>query len=161
MLKYFIFLSSIFLSSCQDKIQPTDNSSKSIQEQYLDLVNSTRAEGRKCGSEFFKAAGAVTWNSSLEKAALYHSKDMFDNKYFAHISPKGDDPSSRVLAQNYNFKSIAENIYSATGFTPTPAEIITQWTNSPTHCPNIMNPNFKEMAVGKYENYWTQLFGLK
>ncbi len=132
-----------------------------MQEQYLDLVNSTRAESRKCGNDFFKAAGTVTWNNALEKAAMFHSKDMHENKYFAHVSPQGGDPSSRVLAQNYNFKSIAENIYSAAGFSPTPAEIITQWTNSPGHCANIMNPNFKEMAVGKYENYWTQIFGLK
>ena len=147
--------------SCEKTESFTVEKTGSVEADFLKLVNKARSEGRKCGTQYFAAANPVNWNINLEKAAYLHSKDMFENKYFSHVSKNGVEPSARILAQNYFFKSFAENIYAASGFTPTPEEIIKQWVNSPAHCANIMTPDFKDMGIGAYQNHWTQLFGSK
>ncbi|MCP9753577.1 CAP domain-containing protein [Lacihabitans sp. CCS-44] len=161
MRKYLYFFFTIVFFSCEKTDTFTEEKSISTNEDFLKLVNKARSEGRKCGTQYFAATSPVTWNSDLEKAAYLHSKDMFENKYFSHVSKNGVEPSARILAQNYFFKSFAENIYAASGFSPTPEEIIIQWVNSPTHCANIMTPDFKDMGIGGYQNHWTQLFGSK
>lgn len=161
-MRKYLFLIIIFtLFRCKE---PSKNESETVlttKDEYLKFVNKARTTGRNCGTQTFAAAKAVTWNDNLEKAALLHSKDMYDNKYFAHISKTGSDPSQRILEQNYNYQSFAENIFTASGFTPSPEQVVDQWIASPPHCVNIMTPDFKEMAVGEYKNYWTQLFGTK
>lgn len=161
MRKYLYYFFAIVFFSCDNTDSFVEEKSESINEDFLQLVNKARAEGRKCGSQYFAATNPVNWNMNLEKAAYLHSKDMFENKYFSHVSKNGVEPSARILAQNYFFKSFAENIYAASGFTPTPEEIIEQWLNSPSHCANIMTLNFKDMGIGGYQNHWTQLFGSK
>jgi uncharacterized protein YkwD len=161
MRKYLYFFLAIVFFSCNKTDSFIEEKSVSVNEDFLKLVNKARSEGRKCGTQYFAPTSPVSWNSDLEKAAYLHSKDMFENKYFSHVSKNGVEPSTRILAQNYLFKSFAENIYAASGFSPTPEEIIIQWVNSPTHCANIMTPNFKDMGIGGYQNHWTQLFGSK
>lgn len=161
MRKYLLLLFTATAMSCSNAVTPEEKTLLTSKEEFLKYVNQARVKNRKCGSQNFAAALPVIWNSSLEKAAYLHSKDMFENKYFSHISKNGTDPGARILAQNYPFKFYAENIYAAAGFKPSPAEIIEQWLNSPMHCVNIMTPHFKEVAVGEYNNYWTQLFGSK
>jgi uncharacterized protein YkwD len=161
MRKYLYFFLFIVFISCEKTESITVKKTDSAEADFLKLVNKARSEGRKCGTQYFAAANPVNWNINLEKAAYLHSKDMFENKYFSHVSKNGVEPSARILAQNYFFKSFAENIYAASGFMPTPEEIIKQWVNSPTHCANIMNPDFKDMGIGGYQNHWTQLFGSK
>ncbi|MCF8323928.1 MAG: CAP domain-containing protein [Leadbetterella sp.] len=161
MRKYLYFFLAFVFFSCNKTDSLIEEKSKSVNEDFLKLVNKARAEGRKCGTQHFAPTSPVSWNSNLEKAAYLHSKDMFENKYFSHVSKNGVEPSTRILAQNYLFKSFAENIYAAAGFSPTPEEIIIQWVNSPSHCANIMTPNFKDMGIGGYQNHWTQLFGSK
>ena len=161
MRKYLLLLLTATAISCSNPVTPEEETLLISKEEFLKYVNQARAQSRKCGTQIFAPAQPVVWNNNLEKAAYLHSKDMFENKYFSHISKNGTDPGARILAQNYPFKSFGENIYTATGFNPTPSEIIEQWLNSPTHCVNIMAPHFKEMAVGEYNNYWTQLFGSK
>jgi uncharacterized protein YkwD len=161
MCKYLYFFLAIVFFSCNKTDSFIEEKSESVNEDFLKLVNKARSEGRKCGTQHFAPTSPVSWNSDLEKAAYLHSKDMFENKYFSHVSKNGVEPSTRILAQNYLFKSFAENIYAASGFSPTPEEIIIQWVNSPTHCANIMTPNFKDMGIGGYQNHWTQLFGSK
>jgi uncharacterized protein YkwD len=161
MRKYLYFFLAIVFFSCHKTDSFIEEKSESVNQDFLKLVNKARSEGRKCGTQHFAPTSPVSWNSDLEKAAYLHSKDMFENKYFSHVSKNGVEPSTRILAQNYLFKSFAENIYAASGFSPTPEEIIIQWVNSPTHCANIMTPNFKDMGIGGYQNHWTQLFGSK
>lgn len=153
----FILFSCSKTESQIENISPTDISL----EKYLNAVNKIRAKGCSCGSKYYGPTTSLVWNQVLEKSAIFHSKDMFQNKYFAHNSANGDGPAERALAQGFKFSIIGENIFSSTGFSPDEEYVITSWKNSPTHCINLMNPAFKEMAVGKYENYWTQVLASK
>ncbi|WP_223151842.1 CAP domain-containing protein [Chitinophaga qingshengii] len=122
----------------------------------LTLVNGVRAKGCNCGGQQMPPVGPVTWNDLLEKAAYDHSADMNKNNYFDHNSPSGTDPGARLDAVGYKWNTYGENI--AKGYMDEQS-VITGWINSPGHCKNIMNGNFKEMGIGKSGNYWTMDLG--
>ncbi|MGN7822171.1 CAP domain-containing protein [Chitinophaga sp. 22536] len=122
----------------------------------LSLVNDVRSKGCNCGGDQMPPVGPVTWNDLLEKAAYNFSVDMQTNNFFSHTSPSGSTPGSRLDAVGYNWNTYGENI--AQGYM-TEQSVIQGWINSPGHCKNIMNGNFKEMGVGKAGNYWTMDLG--
>ncbi|HEU4469558.1 MAG TPA: CAP domain-containing protein [Flavisolibacter sp.] len=122
----------------------------------LQLVNKVRSEGCKCGDTYYAAAPPVTWNNQLETAAQVHSNDMFEKKYFSHVSPDGSNAGDRIEKAGYNWRAYGENI--ATGY-KTEQDVVKGWIGSPTHCKNIMNRNYTEMGVARKGNYWTQEFG--
>ncbi|UYQ92799.1 CAP domain-containing protein [Chitinophaga horti] len=121
------------------------------------LVNETRAKGCNCGGTQMPAVGAIAWNELLEFAAVSHSKDMSDNSYFSHNSRNGDTPGKRLDAVGYRWNAYAENIAKGP---KNAAEVIAGWIKSPEHCKNLMNGSMKEMGVGRYNEYWTQAFGV-
>ena len=103
----------VFACKKADSTVESISPSTASMDKYLIAVNKIRAKGCTCGSKHFGPVSALSWNQSLEKAAIFHSKDMFQNKYFAHNSPNGDGPAERALAQGYKFTSVGENISSA------------------------------------------------
>lgn len=122
----------------------------------LDLVNAIRSRGCNCGDTKMPAVGALTWSGLLEKAAYLHSKDMTLNRYFDHNAPDGSTPASRIDAAGYRWNVYGENI--ATGNMEEQA-VILGWLSSPLHCRNMMNGNFTELGVGRYEKNWTMELG--
>lgn len=127
-------------------------------------VNRARAVARDCGPRRFAAAGPVAWNGALANAALAHSRDMAENRYFSHKAMNGQGAAERALQAGYRWLRIGENIAAGQD---TPAEVVAGWLSSPGHCANIMNGGFTEMgaayavkgerAAGRI--YWTQVFG--
>lgn len=124
----------------------------------LQLVNNIRKKGCQCGDTYYPSVSAVTWNDLLEKAALSHSKDMYQNKYFSHTSQNGTNAGVRIGTAGYKWSTYGENI--AMGYGSEEA-VIAGWISSPGHCKNIMNKSFKEMGVAKVGDYWTQDFGTR
>ena len=121
----------------------------------LALVNATRLAGCVCGTTNMPAVKAVAWNDLLELAAVNHSRDMNQNKYFSHTSQDGRTVGQRITAVNYKWTSLSENI--AQGYANEEA-VIQGWKNSEGHCKGIMNAGVTEMGVGKSGDYWTQVF---
>ncbi len=158
---YFLFLLfSCVLFSCEEaENEPVlvveDNFNVNAQE-LVNLVNTYRAEGCKCGNQQMPAVSTITWNTVLAKAAYLHSKDMNDKNYFSHTGKDGSNAGQRITRQQYNWKTYGENI--AKGY-PNEKAVIDGWIDSEGHCKNIMNPNFKEMGIGRENDYWTQVFG--
>jgi uncharacterized protein YkwD len=130
----------------------------------LALVNQARATPRNCGAQAFGAAPPLTWNETLARAALGHSRDMAEKRYFNHKEPGGSTPSVRATQAGYQWSRISENIASGQR---TAAEAVAGWLDSPGHCANIMNPAVTEMGAAYAVNpasdsrtlYWTQMFG--
>lgn len=98
----------------------------------------------------------LTWNSKLELAALKHSKDMFDRKYFDHINKKGIGPNARITKEGYIWSTCGENIAMGQ---KTVEEVMNSWIHSEGHCRNLMNKSFKEVGAGWTGNIWVQNFG--
>lgn len=133
-------------------------------QQILALVNAARAVPRVCGTESFGPAQPVRWNLRLGQAALAHSDDMADKHYFNHKQPDGTLPADRATAAGYRWRRVGENIASGQR---TVEDAVASWLDSPGHCANIMNPDFREMGAAYAINpqnqnrtaYWTQVFG--
>jgi uncharacterized protein YkwD len=134
-----------------------------LEDEIVALVNQRRAMGADCGGTQFAATGPVVMNAQLRAAARAHSLDMGTRSFFAHNSPEGTTPFQRIAAAGYTGSPQGENI-AAGGATA--ASTMMQWMNSPGHCRNIMNPQYRSIGVGyarvqgsRYTHYWTQKFG--
>lgn len=124
----------------------------------LDMVNEVRKSGCNCGSTTMPAVDPLVWNDQLGKAAYGHSEDMKTNNFFSHDGSNKSKAGDRIKAAGYNWTTYGENIASGQ---PTERVVMNSWLKSEGHCKNIMNAAFKEMGVGRIDNYWTQVFGAK
>lgn len=120
----------------------------------LQLVNDVRKTGCQCGDTWYGPAPALSWNAQLETAALEHSNDMKQKKYFSHEAPDGSDAGDRILRTGYQWSAFGENI--GMGYANEQA-VIRGWLSSPGHCRNIMGKLFKEMGVARSGSYWTMV----
>jgi uncharacterized protein YkwD len=135
-----------------------------MSQEMLALVNQARATPRSCGDQAFGAAPPLSWNTALADAALGHSRDMADKRYFNHKEPGGSTPAERATRAGYRWSRISENIASGEHSV---AQAVDDWLDSPGHCANIMNPALTEMGAAYAVNpasenrtpYWTQMFG--
>jgi len=148
----------VLFGSC-DKEEDPEMKQQIDKDLLLQLVNSYRSAGCNCGSEgYFAPTTPVAWHNSLALAAQGHSEDMFKKNFFSHTGSDGSTLGVRVSRSGYDWQTCGENI--AMGH-KTEKDVIEGWINSPGHCKNIMNPNFKEMGVFKSGDYWTQVFGTR
>lgn len=133
-----------------------------IKQQMLEWVNQFRASARLCGEYgFLGPSGPVTWNEQIDAAASAHSKDMAFHNFFSHTGSDGSNAGTRMIRYGYSAGFWSENI--SAGW-PDTASVVNDWMESPGHCKNIMNPQFKEMGgacilnpTSTYKRYWTQI----
>jgi uncharacterized protein YkwD len=125
---------------------------KEATQTVLELTNQARAREK---------LPPLKLNALLSKAATAHSANMGRKGELSH-KLDGKWPRDRVKAAGYDYASVGENI-AVTEIDP-PEKIVQKWLESPTHCENIMNDEFRELGVGivrndKGEIYYTQVFG--
>ena len=145
-----IFISLLLVLTPRSEAQDIDR------DDILDKVNSVRKAGCICGRKKMPPAPPLRWSTTLEESAYKHAKDMAKRDYFSHVSPNGKNPGDRVKMSGYDWSYVGENIASGQR---TFEEVLDRWINSPVHCKILMNPNFSEMAVARYEDKWVQHFG--
>jgi uncharacterized protein YkwD len=132
-------------------------------QEILVLVNAARAQPRTCGVRTYRPVPPLTWNDALAQAALAHSRDMAENRYFSHEERNGSVVGDRATRAGYRWTRVGENIASGQRSVE---EAVAGWLDSPGHCSNIMNPDFNEMGAAYVINpqnrnrtpYWTQVF---
>lgn len=128
----------------------------------LDRINEARSEPRKCGDQNFDAAQPLSWNCTLEDAALAHSRDMVELEFFSHTSPDGVQTGKRVSDRGYRWSAVGENIASGQNSVD---RVVDGWLSSPGHCANIMSTEYTEIGAARVEApgsqcspFWTQVF---
>ena len=92
-------------------------------------------------------------NEQLQSTAQGHSESMASEDYFAHESPDGSTPLSRMRAAGYIYSSrvgyeIGENIAWGTLWLATPQAIVAAWMASPGHRANILDANYRDTGLG-------------
>ena len=130
-----------------------------IEKKMVNLINTARSSGRRCGGKKYPATRPVHWNPALENAARLHSKDMASNNRLSHKGSKRSTVAKRVRKQGYTWRSVGENV---AGGLQTSEETVSGWLESPGHCANIMGSSFTEIgaacarnSASKYGTYWT------
>jgi uncharacterized protein YkwD len=73
--------------------------------------------------------------------------------YFEHVGPKGDTPVERMRSTGYIYSDrvgyeIGENIGWGTLWLATPRAVVAAWMASPDHRANILDPRFRDTAIG-------------
>jgi uncharacterized protein YkwD len=131
-------------------VQISPDQAAAFEDQVITLTNSQRtADG----------CPVLHLDPRLRTAAIGHSVDMRARDYFAHDTPDGVTPWTRIAAQGYANPS-AENI--AVG-QQTPQQVFDAWMASPGHRANILNCSSKAIGVGVQFGpngpWWTQDFG--
>ena len=139
------------------------NSAAGIEAEVMQRINTLRASGAVCGTTAFAGASALVWNNTLVLAAKGHSADMAQKNYFSHTSQDGRTAGQRITAAGYDWSTYGENIAAGQR---TVEQVMNGWISSPGHCQNLMNPNFRDVAVACVRNdsayyrlYWTMELG--
>lgn len=115
--------------------------------QIFDLANVERS---------FRGLPPLSWNGGAARAALEHSKEMYDYNYFDHFSPvTGEAVDHRLDKQGINFILAAENI--ARGQLDG-IEVHHGLMNSLLHRENILHEDLRFLGVGVYGDCYTQNF---
>lgn len=83
-------------------------------------------------------------NDNLTQAALSKAQDMFNDNYWAHISPDGTEPWYFIAQSGYEYAHAGENL--ARDFT-NPQSVVDAWIDSPSHRKNILEADFEEIGV--------------
>ncbi len=91
-------------------------------------------------------------NQRLSGAALSHTRDMIEERYFEHVSKAGLDVVDRLTSTGYlggvrNWL-VGENLAWGIGSRSTPRETVVGWMNSPGHRRNMLNRRFREIGIG-------------
>lgn len=105
----------------------------------MDLYARTNAERTANGLP------ALKLDSRLNQAAVLKAQNMFDEDYWAHVSPSGIQPWYWFGQANYTYKYAGENL--AKDF-DTSSGAVEGWMNSPGHRANILNANYTEVGFG-------------
>jgi uncharacterized protein YkwD len=134
-------------------------------EEALRRINAARAAGQRCGWRTMPPAPPLRWNGTLQSVAKRHSQDMAVRNYFDHKSPDGLTIKERVSGTPYKFSIVGENL---AGGDPHVASAVRGWIDSPSHCANMMDPRFGDVAVAcvghpksQWGTYWTMVLGRK
>jgi len=159
MVKYFLFFVILFsFLSCEKDIIENEYEVNIDRNKILMLVNDARTNGYTCEGFYYEPVDTLIWNKDIEEAAYIHCVHVYENGIVdekPHFWKDGTGPVDRLKMVGYN-GTFGENF--AWG-QDTEEHVINDWLNSPGHCRNIMNPNFRIMGVSKVGIYWTQVFG--
>lgn len=131
-------------------------------QEVLRLTNQAREQGQYCAGDYYPPAPALTWHDRLADAALGHSEDMAAHNYFSHEDRRGEHAAERIAHAGYRWRLAGENLASGPGSAD---GAVQGWLDSPSHCVNLMNPDFTQMGAAYATDaasdgfiYWTQKF---
>jgi uncharacterized protein YkwD len=130
---------------CGDtSLTPTLWNVERVRASVLCLVNHERT---------VRGESPLAQNAALAQAAQSHTESMAFGDYFEHVGPHGDTPVDRARSAGYitdprrGFE-VGENIAWGTLWLSSPREIVAAWMASAGHRANILNPRYRDTAVG-------------
>lgn len=126
--------------SCRDTL------GSSTREALCNAVNRSRAA---------KGRASLKLDAALSRVAQKHAEDMAKQGYFSHESPDGGTMVTRLEAAGLEYGYAGENIARGQ---ETVVDVMESWMNSSGHRKNILNPNFKKIGIGLYDEHWVQVF---
>lgn len=135
-LSFFVFIQIGFASIREAQPGVLGTTSNITRQQIIELTNKEREEN---GYQELKE------NSQLDKAAEDKAKNMFEENYWAHNSPKGETPWVWIKNEGYEYVYAGENL--ARGFYNSD-DVVAAWMASKEgHKENILSGNFTEIGV--------------
>src|SRR5699024_7739826 len=94
-------------------------------------------------------------HEEVRDVARTHSKDMYEQNYFAHERPNGDGLKVRLDEGNIYFDAAGEDVAAEQADDMSP---MVSWFNSVGHREGLLNDQYTHLGVGVYVYYYTQNF---
>lgn len=107
----------------------------------IELTNSQRLNAN---------VGIVKQNAQLTAAANAKLNDMFENNYWAHVSPKGTEPWYFVSSSGYKYQHAGENL--ARDFSSS-KDVVSAWMASPSHKKNLLDRRYQDIGIAVKDGY--------
>lgn len=108
---------------------------ETAERRMVDLVNGERAKA---------GVGPLTVDAKITAVARAHSKDMFERRYFSHITPEGTDVGDRLTAGGVSYTYAGENL----AYAPDVETAHQGLMNSEGHRHNILDLHFHKVGIG-------------
>jgi uncharacterized protein YkwD len=122
---------------------PDEASERAIGSATVCLINRERARRRLRG---------LRVSQPLSRAALSHTRDMAERRYFAHASSVGPNLLQRVTLTGYLRRAarwrLGENLAWGMGSSATARDTVARWMTSRVHRRNILDRRFRDIGVG-------------
>ena len=112
------------------------NAPTALAAQIISLVNLARRE---------KGLNSVSYSAALQSIADLRARESATR--FDHTRPDGSHCSTAVTV---DYRVTGENLIQVTTALATAEILMDTWLNSPSHCYNILLPEFTNIAVGSY-----------
>jgi uncharacterized protein YkwD len=93
-------------------------------------------------------AAPLRLDERLALAAADRIRDMEEQQYWSHFSPRGASPFMWLTLRGYSFATAAENL--ASGF-ETAEVLVSSWMESAGHRRNIISPDFRDVGIAIIE----------
>lgn len=87
---------------------------------------------------------ALQYDDQLRDVARAHAQDMWQRRYFSHVSPDGQDPFGRLEQAKVQFVTAGENLALAPNLDLAHSGLM----NSPGHRANILQSVFGRVGIG-------------
>jgi uncharacterized protein YkwD len=91
-------------------------------------------------------------DGQLDLAATRHAVDMFERRYFSHVSPGGGDLGDRAQRAGYALHRctwrVGEVLAWGVGPRATAAATVRAWMSSPGHRRILVSRRYRELGVG-------------
>jgi uncharacterized protein YkwD len=90
----------------------------------------------------------IKWRPELVTPARNHATDMWEQEYFGHVSPQGQDVGDRLDGGDIDFRLAGENLALA----PTVETAHKGLMNSQGHRENILDMDYSQIGIGVVDN---------
>lgn len=133
------------------KAETGKTSIRQKEQEMINYINQARSNA---------GLSTLSYCSQLTSVARAKSRDMIDNNYFSHTSPRYGELGDMLSAHGVNYRSAGENLAMNTNGSVRAAH--NSLMNSSGHRANILG-NYKQVGVGievksDGSHYYTQLF---
>jgi len=127
---------------------------ESLEEQCLGEVNRVRKANNLVPLEF---------SGELLEVARDYSRRMAEENFFSHNDPEGRTVRERVGHANIRWRMVGENLAYSNGYINPVAASMSGWMESPGHRRNILDPDWRQTAIGAWISangtvYFTEIF---
>lgn len=91
-------------------------------------------------------------NEQLDLAASRHATDMFERRFFSHVSPGGGDLADRARRSGFARRNcswmVGEVLAWGVGSRSTAAGTVRAWMNSPSHRRILISGRYGQIGIG-------------
>jgi len=118
-----------------------------LEKQMWVLVNQDRLKPETF-AETYGRTQPLKWNESLAAVARAHSRNMLEQRFFAHVDPNGESFITRINEAGVPWQAAGENIAIYDTVSGAEAAFMNEPRFQHNHRANILNNSYTDVGIG-------------